>query len=290
MSPSATRTLSASYTDWREIAPISVRTASATASAAMCGCEVTTRSTASRCAVTWMPLCRRSSAGSVFTGTCLIRFWSDSRIRSLKEQEPLGTGERACRGWRVRYRVGALVDDGGGRHHGIRRCRRPRRRTEREDVLLELGMEEVGTELVLLHLPERLLRRPAVIGHPIGSGHHARAMLAADTVHVDWSAVRVIDDGEELLQLGGRWRTVRRHRDLDVLHSSPLDQLAFVGLRIVAGQVDHRLDSQRRQVGVVAALRLGTSIVGRADAPEVIDPNARCRDASNRRLVRLGRS
>ena len=50
--PSVTRTPSASYTDCSEIAPISALTASATASAVMCGSLPTARKTANRWAVT----------------------------------------------------------------------------------------------------------------------------------------------------------------------------------------------------------------------------------------------
>src|SRR3990172_582932 len=65
--PPATRTPRASYTDWSEMAPISALTASATASAAMWGWPATARKTANRWAVTWIPRCRRRSAGAVGT-------------------------------------------------------------------------------------------------------------------------------------------------------------------------------------------------------------------------------
>ena len=51
----------ASYTAWREMAPISARTTLEMSSAVLCGRSDTARSTARRWAVTCRP-CRRSSA------------------------------------------------------------------------------------------------------------------------------------------------------------------------------------------------------------------------------------
>src|SRR4051812_47416518 len=44
------------------------------------------------------------------------------------------------------------------------------------DEILELGMKEIGSEVVLLHLLERLVRRPAIVRHSIDCSHDAGSM------------------------------------------------------------------------------------------------------------------
>jgi hypothetical protein len=47
---------------------------------------------------------------------------------------------------------------------------------------LEFGVEEVRSELVLLHFLERLIRRPAVVGHAVHGGHDLRSVPPACTI------------------------------------------------------------------------------------------------------------
>src|SRR6185436_16111249 len=90
---------------------------------------------------------------------------------------------------RSRLRRGA--GDGNRRH-----LERPHLRPIAVDELLELRMQEVRPEAVFLHLGEGLVRRPAIVGHAIDGGHHARAMPATLAVHVHRLVGRIVHDLE----------------------------------------------------------------------------------------------
>jgi hypothetical protein len=81
---------------------------SATASAVMCGWADTARRTASRCAVIWMPRCRRTSAGLEATADEYIKALSRSKLVILgpvpyQDKDPHRTGIGS------RFPVGNLV-------------------------------------------------------------------------------------------------------------------------------------------------------------------------------------
>src|SRR6476469_7998146 len=85
----------------------------------------------------------------------------------------------------------------GGRDRGL--CRHNVRvDAVAVDELLEFRVQEVGAELVLLHLFECLVSGPAVLGHPIRRRHHARAMPASDAMNVDGLIRRIVDELQEL--------------------------------------------------------------------------------------------
>ena len=54
------------------------------------------------------------------------------------------------------------------------------------------------------------------------------------------------------------------------LHAGCLDELLLGGIE-VALQIDDRLHAERREVGVVAAVRLGSAEVVRVDLAKVVD-------------------
>src|SRR6267143_1086710 len=66
------------------------------------------------------------------------------------------------------------------------------------DEILERGVQERGPEAVVLHLPKRLIGRPAVLDHPIDGGHDAGAMAASLTMNVDRLVRRVVHQFEKL--------------------------------------------------------------------------------------------
>src|SRR3982074_2208946 len=81
----------------------------------------------------------------------------------------LAVADAGCRGGdRVRWRSQRVND----------------RRMVPVNEVLEFGMKEIRSELVLLHFLERLVRCPAVC-HSIGRRHHARAMPTSHAVNVD---------------------------------------------------------------------------------------------------------
>src|SRR5438876_542844 len=56
----------------------------------------------------------------------------------------------------------------------------------RVDEILEFRVQEIHSELVLLHFRERLVSGPCVVGHPVDGGHDTRAVTAV---------YRMTDDG-----------------------------------------------------------------------------------------------
>src|SRR5436190_5536254 len=55
-------------------------------------------------------------------------------------------------------------------------------------------------------------------------------------------------------------------------HSRAFDQTLFFGLGVAASsQIDHGLDTQGREVGIIPIHGLGTPIIVVADFPEVVD-------------------
>src|ERR1700730_6473665 len=66
-----------------------------------------------------------------------------------------------------------------------RRRRMNHCRTVAIDEVLKFRVQEVRSEVVLLHFLECLLRGPAFFRHPIDRRHNARAMATAYTMNVD---------------------------------------------------------------------------------------------------------
>src|SRR5947209_4455163 len=144
------------------------------------------------------------------------------------------------------------------------------------DEILEFGMQEVGPELVLLHLRERLVGRPVLVSHAIDRRHHPCTMPASLAVHVDRLVRRILDQFQELRDFRRRRPLMRCHRDTVELHAEPLDRRRLLRIAIL-GQIDHRLDAECLEIRIVAAFWLSATIVVRVHTAEVFDLNIRDR-------------
>src|SRR5262245_21525705 len=124
--PSATRTARVSYTDWSEIVPISVLTASATLSAVAWGWAVTARSTARRCAVIWIPRRRRRSAGSFATPNSVDQLFDSFKCLTTPSVAPHSTAGLSVRDCAAapltEVRLTPVYDEGHTSRRGVARC------------------------------------------------------------------------------------------------------------------------------------------------------------------------
>jgi hypothetical protein len=61
------------------------------------------------------------------------------------------------------------------------------------------------------------------------------------------------------------------HRNPVKAHPRRFDEVCFVVIVAIGLEIDDRPDTDRRQIRVVAPLRLRAPVVGRADASEIVD-------------------
>jgi hypothetical protein len=80
---------------------------------------------------------------------------------------------------------------------------------------------------------------------------------------------------KKLREFGIRRWLVRRHRNLNVPHADALDHRPFRRVRVVAREIDDRLDAERGEISVVVVLRLRAAVVLWVDPPEVADADFR---------------
>jgi hypothetical protein len=100
----------------------------------------------------------------------------------------------------------------------------------------------------------------------------AGAMASALAVHVNGLVRGVVHQREKLLERRRRRRFVRRHRNPEELHPEALHGAGLARIPILR-QIDDGFDTERFEISVIVALRLGTAIVVRVDAAEVVDVN-----------------
>jgi len=146
---------------------------------------------------------------------------------------------------------------------------------ESEDEVLELRVQEIEAEFVLLHFLERPIRRPAICRDPVSRRHDSRPVPAAHAVNIDRLFCRIVHNPEKLGELPLGRRPMHRHRNVHVVHAGLAGQGGLIWLSIVARQIDDRLDTEGREIGVVAPFGLRAAVVMVVDTSEVIDANVR---------------
>ena len=131
---------------------------------------------------------------------------------------------------------------------------------------------------------ERSSGVPAVVRDSINRRHDAGAMPPADAVNVHGLIGGVAHDPQKFRELSGGRHPVGRHRNLEILQPGPGRHRLLAGVGIVARQVDHGLDAERREIAVISIFRLASAVVRRTHFAKVVDPDVRGPDGRRTRV------
>jgi len=131
-------------------------------------------------------------------------------------------------------------------------------------------MSDTVLKLILLHLAKGAVSGPPVVGDAINRSHLPRPVPSRVTMNIDRKIIRIGNDLKELIYVFLVRPGLVGEVDPEELHASGLN---FLLLSRVSGafKINHCLDSQRRQVVIIGAYRLGASVIVGAYAAEVLN-------------------
>jgi hypothetical protein len=98
------------------------------------------------------------------------------------------------------------------------------------------------------------LGRPPFVGHPIDGRHDPGPLASSLAMHVHGLTRGIVHERQKLGHFLRRWCLVGRHRDPIEFHPLGLDKGRFLSFSIF-GQINHRLDTERLEIGVVVTRR-----------------------------------